>query len=110
MSAAVTEATKKAVDETKQEMEAAQAAARAVADAQALRELEDRVIALQEQLAASTERLAASELGLTCGPFLRHRLSDVRRPQGRCIRFCLGPLHCAAAVAACGQHGAPGSL
>ena len=65
MSAAVTEATKKAVDQTKQEMEAAQAAARAVADAQNLRELEDKVIALQEQLAASTERLNAAELALS---------------------------------------------
>lgn len=65
MSAAVTEATKKAVDDTKQEMVAAQAAAQAVADAQQMRELEDRVVALQDQLAASTERLNASELALT---------------------------------------------
>ena len=64
MTAAVAEATVKAVDQTKQEMEATQAAAKAVADAQQLRELDDRVQALQEQLGLSTERLTAAEAAL----------------------------------------------
>ena len=64
VTAAVAEATVKAVDLTKQEMEATQAAAKAVADAQQLRELDDRVQALQEQLGLSTERLTAAEAAL----------------------------------------------
>ena len=64
VTAAVAEATVKAVDLTKQEMEASQAAAKAVADAQQLRELDDRVQALQEQLGLSTERLTAADAAL----------------------------------------------
>ena len=64
VTAAVAEATAAAVDQTKQEMEATQAAAKAVADAQQLRELDDRVQALQEQLASSSERLNATDTAL----------------------------------------------
>ena len=42
-----------------------------------LRELQDGVIALQEQLAASTERLAASELALACVPPLYPALNQL---------------------------------
>ena len=66
VNAAVLEATARAVDKTKQEVEAANAAAKAVAEAQQLGELMSRQAALEEQLASTTEALHTAEASLLC--------------------------------------------
>ena len=70
MNAAVLEATARAVDQTKQEVETANAAARAVAEAQQLGELTSRMAALEEQLSTTTEALHTAQSSLQCVPCL----------------------------------------
>ena len=64
VNAAVLEATARAVDKTKQEVEAANAAAKAVAEAQQLGELKARMVAVEEQLTSTTEALRTAEASL----------------------------------------------
>lgn len=64
VNAAVLEATARAVDQTKQEVETANAAAKAVAEAQQLGELQARMAALEEQLGSTTDQLRTSEAAL----------------------------------------------
>ena len=52
---------------TKEEVEAASAAKKAAADQQLLRELEDKVEALSNQLNTATEQLRSTETALRCG-------------------------------------------
>ena len=51
---------------TKEEVEAASAAKKAAADQQLLRELEDQVEALSNQLNTATEQLRSTETALRC--------------------------------------------
>ena len=50
------------------EVAAASAAMKAAAEAQQLRELEDKVDALQAQLASTTDAQLAAQAALTCAP------------------------------------------
>lgn len=68
VNAAVMEATARAVDKTKQEVEAANAAAKAVAEAQQLGELQARMAALEEQLGSTTDALRSAEATAQCVP------------------------------------------
>ena len=82
MTAAVADATEQAVNKTKAEVEAIQAAQKAAADTQALRELEDKCEALQTQLAATTDNWHALDgatrwVPLRIGHAKRQRLRDV---------------------------------
>ena len=64
MSAAVADAEMR----TQEEVAAASAAMKAAAEAQQLRELEDKVDALQQQLASTTDAQLAAQAALTCAP------------------------------------------
>ena len=68
MTAAVADATEQAVNKTKAEVEAIQAAQKAAADTQALRELEDKCEALQTQLAATTDNWHALDGAMRWAP------------------------------------------
>ena len=64
MSAAVADAEMR----TQEEVAAASVAMKAAAEAQQLRELEDKVDALQGQLATTTDSQLAAQAALTCAP------------------------------------------
>lgn len=72
VSAAVVDATEKAVNKTKAEVEAIQAAQKAAADTQSLRELEDKCAALSAQVASLQDNLLATESALRCAPSENH--------------------------------------
>lgn len=68
VAAAVLDATEKAVNKTKAEVEAVQAAQKAAADTQAIRELEDKCEALQQQVASLQDTSLAAEASLRSAP------------------------------------------
>ena len=66
--AAVSAAVADAEMRTQEEVASASAAMKAAAEAQQLRELEDKVDALQQQLASTTDAQLAAQAALTCAP------------------------------------------
>ena len=64
--AAVSAAVADAEMRTQEEVASASAAMKAAAEAQQLRELEDKVDALQQQLASTTDAQLAAQAALTC--------------------------------------------